>query len=123
MELSEDERRRLAQLEAALAADDPKLANTLGRSALGGMRQVKGRRAGLAGLLFVFGVLAVIGGMSSHWLVSVLGFLVMVVSTVYALNAWRVVEDTSGKPAGPRQNPEFMGRMEERWNRRQQGDN
>lgn len=121
MELSDEERRRLAQLEAALAADDPRLASALGRAPLGQTRQIKGRRAGLAGLGFVLGLVGLVAGMStSIWVISLIGFLIMFGATVYALSAWKSIDD---RPANPRPNEhaQFMGRMEDRWNRRQNG--
>lgn len=121
MELSDEERRRLAQLEAALAADDPRLASTLGRAPLGQARQIKGRRAGLAGLGFVLGLVALVAGMSaSIWAISLLGFLIMFGATVYALSAWKSVQHQPASPR-PREHPQFMGRMEDRWNKRQNG--
>lgn len=121
MALSEEEQRLLAQLEASLAADDPKLAQTLGSPNT--PRQIHGRRATLAGLLFLLGVVLLIVGMRTFWLLSVAGFLAMFVATVVALGSWRKATDSSAQPRPaphPSSDP-FMGRMEDRWRRRQDG--
>ena len=92
MALSDKEQRLLEQLEAALAAEDPKLANTLRGTTT---RTLHRRRAAIAGLGFVIGLAALIGGMQLSIFVSVIGFVVMLVSTVVALSSWRVVETES----------------------------
>ena len=119
MALSEDEQRLLEQMEAALEAEDPKLANTLrGTTA----RRLHRRRAALAGLGFLVGIGMLIGGMEVHWALSVGGFLVMLASTVVAVSAWRHVgyEADPGAPRGGGRSPErdFMDKMEERWRHR-----
>lgn len=120
MALSEDEQRLLEQMEAALAAEDPKLANTLRGT---GSRRLHRRRAALAGLGFLVGIGALIGGMQVHLLVSIAGFLIMLAATVVAVSSWQHVGyDPDGQPAtGGKKPPErdFMDRMEERWRRRQ----
>lgn len=105
MALSENEQRLLEQLEAALAADDPKLADTLRGTRTHTMNR---RRAALAGLGFVLGIAALVAGMEFGWPLSILGFLVMLASVVVGLSAWRRVEqDRAGSSAlrrepGPR---------------------
>lgn len=119
MALSEDEQRLLEQMEAALAAEDPKLANTLRGT---GTRRLHRRRAALAGLAFLIGIGCLIGGMQVHPLLSVAGFLVMLAATVVAVSSWQHVgSDQDGQPSGSRKPTErdFMDRMEERWRRRQ----
>ena len=95
MALSEEEQRLLAQLEASLAADDPKLAQTLGSQTT--PRQIHGRRATLAGLGFLVGVILLVVGLQTVWPLSVLGFLAMFGSTILALGSWRKATD----PAAP----------------------
>lgn len=123
MPLSEEEKRLLAQMEAALAADDPKLAHTL-RGA--GSRRVHGRRAALAGVGFFVGVALLIVGLQGPWGVSVLGFVLMFVSVALAVTAWaRVDSSDQSAPrqptpsATPGEKSGFMDKMEERWRRRQ----
>ncbi|HRL48800.1 MAG TPA: DUF3040 domain-containing protein [Propioniciclava sp.] len=95
MALSEHEQRLLEQLEAALAADDPKLANTLRGSR---SRSLHRRHAALAGVGFVVGLVALVAGMQVTWVISVIGFVVMLASTVLAISAWRHV-DAGAQPA------------------------
>ena len=61
MALSEEERRLLEQMEAALAAEDPRLAHTLRGSASN--RRIHRRRAALAGVGFVAGAVMLVAGM------------------------------------------------------------
>lgn len=123
MALSEEEQRLLAQLEASLAADDPKLAQTLGSQHT--PRQIHGRRATLAGLLFLLGMILLVAGMQLTWIISIAGFIVMLVATIVALGSWRKATDPAAQPRqAPKSTPSepFMGRMEDRWRRRQEGD-
>ena len=120
MALSEDEQRLLEQMEAALAADDPKLASTL----RGTTRRWHRRRAILAGLGFLIGVACLVGGMELHWALSVTGFVIMLVATVLGVTAWQqsaLVGDgqAPGGKSGGAAERDFMGRMEDRWRRRQ----
>ncbi|MFT4110977.1 DUF3040 domain-containing protein [Propionicimonas sp.] len=114
MALSAEEQRLLDQMEAALAAEDPKLANTL----RGTSHRWQRRRAVLAGFGFVVGVCCLIGGMQVHPALSVFGFLVMLASSVLGVTAWQHSglageSAASGGRAGGAS--EFMGRMEDRW--------
>ena len=72
MALSEEEQRLLDQLEASLRADDPKLAQKLASPA---PRVVHQRRATLAGLGFVVGIVLLLIGLQTAWVVSVVGFV------------------------------------------------
>ena len=60
MALSEEEQRLLEQMEAALAAEDPKLVNTLRGT---GVRKFHRRRAAVAGVGFFVGLGLLIVGM------------------------------------------------------------
>lgn len=112
MALSEKEQELLAQMEAALTAEDPKLANALRGSS---PRAVHRRRATLAAIGFVAGIAVLIGGMSVSWIVSVVGFVLMVGSTVIALTSWSQVS----VPTAPRTHdtPDFLQRLEDQWRR------
>lgn len=119
MALSEDEQRLLEQMEAALAAEDPKLASTLrGTTA----RRHHRRRAGIAAAGFVVGIATLIAGMLVHPLISVVGFMIMLAATVVAVRAWQFVgdeaeeRDAQGR-AQARQDRDFIDRLEERWRR------
>ena len=128
MALSDKEQRLLEQLEAALAAEDPKLANTLRGTT---SRRLHRRRAALAGLGFVVGIAVLLGGVQFHPVVSVVGFLLMLASALIGISSWRRVgDDESGigrnRPSAPRPTTDhasdFMERLEDRWRRRQEGD-
>ena len=112
MALSDKEQRLLEQLEAALAAEDPKLASTLRGTTT---RTLHRRRAAIAGLGFVIGLAALIGGMQLSIVVSVIGFVIMLASTVVAISSWRVVEtESQGRGADP---DSAINHLDERWRR------
>ena len=128
MALSEHEQRRLEQLEASLMAEDPGLADTLR-----GVPQfrVQKRRATFAALGFVGGLVALVIGVQIQPAISVAGFIVMLVSAIIGLSAWtRIAEDgvpaTDSRPPRPARhhpsNGDFMTKLEERWRRRQEGE-
>lgn len=130
MALSEQERKLLEQLEASLMADDPKLHDTLSGSST---IRVHRRRAALAGLAFVAGVIVLLAGVQIHPVISIVGFLIMLAGALVGINSWqRVAPDpdkpaSSGRPKAPSGGPaqssqDFMDKLEERWRRRQQGD-
>ena len=118
MALSAEEQRLLNQMEAALAAEDPKLANALRGTTT---RRLHRRRAAIAGVGFLLGVAALIGGMEVSPALSVVGFVIMLAATVIAVTSWRHVGDVSARPAARSQQSDkaFMDKMEERWRRRQ----
>lgn len=119
MALSNEEQRLLEQMEAALAAEDPKLANTLRGTRT---RHLHRRRAVLAGVGFVMGLAALVVGMEFGIAVSIAGFVVMLIATVLALTSWRHVTDDGVSGNAPKPpTDDFMDRLEQRW-RRQQDD-
>ncbi len=127
MALSDEEQRLLEQMEAALAAEDPKLVNTLRGT---GSRRVHRRRAALAGVGFFAGLALLIVGISTQLFLSVLGFVIMVIAAVTAIYSWQHVgsgpdpgrgsgSDRARTPQGSRPDGQgFMDKMEERWRRR-----
>lgn len=126
MALSNEEQRLLEQMEAALAAEDPKLVNALRGT---GTRRVHRRRAAIAGVGFFAGLALLITGMSTYLFLSVLGFVIMVAAAVTAIYSWQHV-GTNADPgrstdrpkarqsSGPDDSQGFMDKMEERWRRR-----
>lgn len=129
MALSEQERKLLEQLEASLMADDPKFAQTL--SGAGGVR-IHRRRATLAGLGFVLGLLLLVVGVQIHPVVSIAGFVVMLAAAIIGVNSWQRVtgegqpRNQPPRPQGPQDAPkqpsqDFMEKLEERWRKRQEG--
>jgi Protein of unknown function (DUF3040) len=142
--LSEEELRLLEQMERALVAEDPKLASTLRGTTL---RATARRRALLAGIAFVLGIVVLMTGAVMHQtVVAIVGFVIMLGSACIALTSWRgqnhVVEKPSSAQAGsapnfsvieggrtkkrgmraPRRRSQSQGtmmqRFEERWRRR-----
>lgn len=134
MPLSEHEQRLLEQMERALYAEDPKFASTLRGSSL----QVRYRRRALFSAVgFVLGVVGLMTGLVTKLIaISVVGFVLMLVSTIVAISAWRgmtsktanltVVGEASSRPrSGTKRRPgrggprtSFMQRLEQRWDRR-----
>lgn len=136
MPLSDEEARMLQQLEQSLAAEDPDFASTLrGSKLLAHNRRV----AVLAGLGFVLGLAVMFTGavIAATWL-GIVGFLAMLGSGYLFAMAWRRGIGSSDAPSGPRSTTpggssggrgkgprptgSFVDRMEERWQRRQDGD-
>lgn len=117
MALSEEEQRLLEQMEAALAAEDPRLANAL----RGSQGRWYRRRVVASVVVFIVGVAVLIVGMELHPLVSVLGFVIMLAAAVSGVTSWQGPGSAesaqgAGKP-GSGSESDFMGRLEERWRR------
>ena len=94
MPLSEEERRRLEELEQALSADDPGLAHKLGSGRAG---RVPGRIAVTSILISVAGLALIITGIATQiTIIGVLGFLVMGAGA-YRLVSNRLFRDTGKK--------------------------
>ncbi|MBE2997369.1 DUF3040 domain-containing protein [Nocardiopsis sp. HNM0947] len=138
MPLSEHEQRMLDQIERALYAEDPKFANSVRHTNPAVHYK---RRIVKAGLGFVVGVVLLLTGLLLGEIVlqvgvSVLGFVLMLASFLYGASAWRraaggggeaamVAEEPEGKQkrkGGGGGRPGMMNRFEERWRRRQEGD-
>lgn len=126
MALSEEEQRLLEQMEAALAAEDPKLVNALRGT---GTRRVHRRRAAIAGIGFFVGLALLIAGISTYIFLSVIGFVIMVAAAVTAIYSWQHVGSgtdpsrLADRPKAPQTSGSddsqgFMDKMEERWRRR-----
>lgn len=143
MPLSDHEQRLLEQMERALAAEDPKLA-----SALRGvdLRTRQRRRALIAAVVFVLGVallftsvIVFTDNVGLQIGVSVVGFLVMLVSAYYVATSLRHMPAAGEVPKGvipikgrgrrggggggagrQKRQGTFMSRMEERWRRRRE---
>ena len=139
MPLSDHERRQLEQIEAALRAGDPRFADAV-RAA--DPRVHYRRRVIAAALGFLAGVgLLLAGVVVNVILIAVAGFVVMLACTLWAVTSYRrMTGSSSGRvPAndkgsgskrraarvrrpGTQAGAGLMGRLEERWRRRQQGD-
>ena len=125
MPLSDEEARLLHQLEQSLAAEDPDFASTLRGSKLFAHNR---KVAVISGLAFLLSVAVMFSGVLVPQVVlGVAGFLGMLVSAYFFLNAFRRgmgsnEEQASAQPTPPKPTGSFVDRMEERWNRRQDGD-
>ena len=84
-------------MEAALAAEDPKLVNTLRGT---GVRRVHRRRAAIAGIGFFAGLALLIAGISVTPFLSVLGFMIMVAAAVTAIYSWQHVGNSPDAARG-----------------------
>ena len=134
MPLSEHEQRMLDQIERALYAEDPKFANTVRQT----NPAVHYKRWIIkAGLGFAIGVVLLMTGLmlqstAAQVIISVLGFLVMLLCFLWGANAWRKSAgggaEAPSAPAESKQRrrggsrPGMMNRFEERWRRRQEGE-
>ncbi len=136
--LSEHERRQLEQIEQALRAGDPRFADAV-RAA--DPRVHYRRRVVGAALGFLVGVgLLLAGVVVNVILIAVAGFVVMFACSLWAVTSYRRMTGgtTPRAPAkkrgagkkrhaardrqgGTQAGPGLMGRLEERWRRRQQG--
>ncbi|MFE6662224.1 DUF3040 domain-containing protein [Streptomyces sp. NPDC057697] len=126
MPLSEHEQRMLEQMERALYAEDPKFATALEGS---GLRTYTRRRVYQAIAGFLVGIALLMVGMVAQqiWMISVVGFLVMLGCAVLAIRGWRKAPKPGEHPAAgggggersrPRQRRTVMNRIEQRWQRR-----
>jgi hypothetical protein len=142
--LSEHEQRQLEQIEQALYADYPKLAQAVRAK---DPRIHYKRRVVEAAIGFLLGVGLLLAGVVSKLIfVGVGGFVVMLACAMWALTSWRHMGGgPSGRGTGPSRGPGssarsqrrerkagkdrrrragragFMERLEERWRRRQEG--
>lgn len=124
MPLSDNEQRLLEQMERALYAEDPKFASTMRGAA---RRSGSARRLmiGLAGVVLGL-ILLLVGVLQALIPLSVLGFVVMLAGTAYAVSGQRkggptgVVQGNGAvRPAGQkRRSGSFMQRLEQRWENR-----
>lgn len=133
MPLSDEEARLLQQLEQSLAAEDPEFASTLRGSRLVARTR---RVAVLSAIGFLAGVgLLLAGAMIPQTVLGVVGFIAMLGSAYLFVTSYKrgfaapaSAEPTrggkgpKGKGKGPRSSGSFVDRMEQRWNRRQDGD-
>lgn len=126
MPLSENEQRLLEQMERALYAEDPKFASAMRGAS---RRPGAGRRLALGAAGVVSGLLLLVFGVARQSvLLGVLGFVLMLAGTAYAVSASRRGGPTGVVGAGGkvrqsgassrRRRASFMQRLEERWDRR-----
>lgn len=128
MPLSDHEQRLLEQMERALNAEDPKFVTAMRGADL---RRRYQRRAVLASLAFIVGIVMLMAGaMTSTIVLGVAGFVVMLFSAWFAITSWRRIPaegdigefppaKSSGRQAA-RDRRRFMERLEERWRKRRE---
>ena len=136
MPLSEEELRLLEQMERALLQEDPKFASTLRGTSF---RRAARRRAILAGVVFVIGIALLMTGVITQLpVVGIVGFVIMLGSATIGVAAMRskpVAHPSASHPSHGftvfeggrrgrtrRQHASFMDRMEQRWQRRRNGN-
>jgi heme exporter protein D len=131
--LSEHEQRQLEQIEQALYADHPRLARIMRAR---DPRVHYGRRVREASVGFLIGVAALVAGLflKYNWL-SAVGLVIMLLSLGWAVASIRrraamVAADRKrgrrrrrSRAARQPANSGLMERLEERWRRRQEGNN
>jgi hypothetical protein len=117
MPLSDEEKRLLAEMEAALAVDDPKLVSTLS----GKVRTPKKNRM-LAGIaLFFTGIATLLAGLISQTPpVGIAGFVFALVGLVLIISNLSSKSESGIKEKSAKQKPKWSATLEERWDRRQQ---
>lgn len=127
MPLSEHEQRLLEQMERQLYADDPKLASTL----RGSRHSFRTRHQVVLGVIgLAIGLSMLVAGVAAQlWPLGVGGFLVMLGSGWWASSGWHsgtapssASSGSKGQSGAARRRTGFMTRIEERWERRRQGD-
>jgi hypothetical protein len=118
MPLSEHEKRLLAEMEEALAADDPRLI-----SAFKGKTPSRSRVV-IGFLLIVLGVLFLLSGMISQTpAIGIFGFAISLSGAVLAIsNLGGLMGNLSNRAPRPSKGPKWSARFEERWDRRNLGE-
>lgn len=115
MTLSDNERRLLAEMEAALEQDDPGLVSTM----TGKVRTRQGSRMLLGGALLLGGMAILLAGLvAQSTVIGIFGFLVALSGVVLVLS--NVGAPGSGKThrgPKPKKTP-WTSKLEERWDRR-----
>ena len=116
MALSDRERRLLAEMEAALASDDPRLQSTLSGDTATLIHRAPG--GALAGLGIVIAGIAILftGLIAQITLVGSAGFIVALVGVVMILRS--LAGKALKAPRAPRGGGSLSARLQERWERR-----
>jgi hypothetical protein len=129
--LSEHEQRLLEQMERALYAEDPKFASTLRQPVI---RQGSRKRMILGVLVATAGLGLLLAGVASKLaFIGVIGFVVMLGGAVLAFTggpsgdaevapATGKATPQTGRGGGNAESGGFMGKMEDRWRQRHEGD-
>lgn len=113
MALSDRERRLLAEMEAALATDDPRLESRLAGATMAPPRP----RIALGASLALFGIVIIFAGLiAKQTPVGVAGFLVSLTGVLALIRSIGKPGARISRPKGARKS--LGARLEERWDRR-----
>lgn len=117
MPLSEHEKRLLAEMEEALAADDPRLISAFSGKTPSRSRVVLGFGLILLGIVVLFG-----GLISQTPPLGIAGFVLSLVGAVLAISnlggLMNGVVSKTVQSRGPQSGSKWSARFEERWDRR-----
>lgn len=121
MPLSEHEKRLLAEMEEALAADDPRLISTFSGKTPSRSRVVAGFG------LIILGIFVLFGGLISQTPpLGIVGFVLSLTGAVLAIsNLGGLMNGVVSKATlarGPKGGSKWSSRFEERWDRRNQDE-
>lgn len=115
MPLSEHEERLLAQMEAALSQEDPKLVSALS--------QKRSKRSPLLSLLLIaLGFITLFAGLVSQVIVAGVAGFIIALAGLYRLITTSKSGMGSAKGPKVKGKSRFNSMLEERWERRQFGD-
>ncbi len=131
MPLSDHERRMLAEMEAAMAQEDPKLVSTLtGKASLSAFSASYRRLSVGAGLIFL-GMATIIAGLIAKvTLIGIAGFGIALIGALAIVSYFTARTGGAGSAQTPQgkaskgskgnngKGPSWSQRMEERWERR-----
>lgn len=120
MPLSEQEQRLLDEMERHLMRNDADVV-----SASAGTGSLSYRNIVYGTILVLVGIGALVVGVATQLVVvGVLGFLAMISGVIVAVTPTKSIPSSvpaDARPAAPRAGSSFMDRMNERWDRRQEG--
>ncbi len=119
MPLSEQEQRLLEEMERSLYQHDADFVATVGNRAM----RPDYRMIVIGILVGIIGIGGIIAGVATHLtIIGVLGFAVMFVGVLLALRRSKTPAASAGEPSGLGSGRAgFMDRMNERWDKRQEG--
>lgn len=118
MPLSEHEQRLLDEMEKALSAEDPRLANTLSSPSF---PRIGGRFTGIFALISVFGLGLIAAGVSQqNPLLGIVGFLLALSGLYMIINRAMTSGSRESKPRKIRRRGSLTDRAQERFDKRRE---
>lgn len=120
MALSDRERRLLAEMEAALASDDPRLQSTLSGGDTATLLRGKSSSLIKAALLILVGIATLFTGLISQIpLIGIAGFLVTLAGLVLAIRSLASpIQGVARAGKGAPKSGGLSSRLQDRWDRR-----